>query len=248
MNKPNTDTVFWCISEVGKKFPDLNPSSLLHPAEQARFLEMKIPKRRDEWLHGRLAAKQLLTSPRLPLSGTPYNQILIDNYPEGAPFISAPALSGSLSITHRDAIACIGYAQTPDSQIGIDFEKIEPRAWSFVEDFFTADETAHAHNLPEFQTDLWVTLVWSAKEAILKVWQKGLRLDTRSVEILPVSPKQLAAPTQGWQYLTWENHLADYPDCWLCWQRHEDYLITLAGENKTGDPKAESPVIQQIKI
>ena len=243
------ETVFWCISEVGSFPPGLYASSLLHPAELERFKGMKIPKRREEWLHGRLTAKRLLTAPGQLFFNTPFNHIHIENHIEGAPFIAAPAFPGcNLSISHRDTLATVVYAQEPDIHIGVDLEKIESRAWAFVEDFFTPEEYVYARSLPENEKNLWVTLAWSAKEAILKVWQKGLRLDTRSVEILPTSSELLAAPISDWQPLSWRSHLPEYPDCWLYWQPYGDYIVTMAGEIKKGDSSSEPPNIQKINL
>lgn len=242
------DQVYWHISEAGN-LPGLgafSPENVLHAEEYKRWQGMKIEKRANEWLHGRLAAKQLLTSPDLPLHGTQANQIHIANHPEGAPYIALPQIPGNLSISHRDKLAAAAYTQSSFKQVGIDLEKIEPRAWSFIEDFFTQDEADHTRSLSKQDIDLWATLVWSAKEAVLKVWQKGLRLDTRSVEIMPTILDGLRSSQTGWQPLEWQAHLDGFPNCWLCWQRWGEYIITLAGEIKKGDSGQEPPIIQKV--
>lgn len=209
---------------------------------------MHIPKRQREWFMGRLTAKRLLTAPGLPLHDTPLYQIEIDNQPEGAPYIAAPPTPGSLSISHREALAAAAFTKAPNCNVGIDLEVIEPRAWSFVEDFFTENEANHARSLPKPLVDIWVTLAWSAKEAVLKVWQKGLRLDTRRVEILTVDTEQLGANPQDWQTINWQANIEGFQGCWLRWRQYGEYVITLAGEIKTGDPIQEPPDIVQIKF
>lgn len=52
-----------------------------------------------------------------------------------------------------------------------------------MEDFFTSEEVHAAHKKNGAQKDLWVTIAWGAKESVLNALRKGLRLDTRSVEI-----------------------------------------------------------------
>ena len=242
------DPVYWYLDEAGST-PSLEPFSPeenLHTLELARLKDMKIPKRREEWLHGRLTAKRLLTAPGLPLEDVPFPQIFITNQAEGAPEIAAPLTPGCLSISHREKLAVAAYTQIPDHTVGIDLEFIEPRAWSFIKDFFTTAEADYAHDLPEAEKNVWATLAWSAKEAVLKAWQKGLRLDTRRVEISPVPADQLASSPDTWQLLTWQAHLDGFPDCWLVWRRWGEYVLTLAGEKKKGDPHDEPPEIIQI--
>ena len=211
---------------------------------------MKIPKRQLEWQHGRFASKQLLTAPGLPFHKIPFSKIHIANKAEGAPFIAAPQDIGSLSISHRDTLAVAAYTQSNKFQIGIDLEKIEPRSWSFIDDFFTAKEAAHVRTLPESLIDLWVTVVWSAKEAVLKAWQKGLRLDTRRVEILPENLTERTGSFDDWMPLKFRANITGFPDCWLFWQQRERHILTFAGTKMSGDSfdtsKAEPPELHLI--
>lgn len=236
--------VFWTINKAGESFSSLPLSEageLLSPAENTRFASMKIPKRRNEWLLGRLTAKKLLTSTGLPLYGVPFNTISIENFPEGAPFLASHPHTGSISITHREQIAACAFIADKSTTIGIDLEWVEPRQFSFVEDFFTSTEADYIQRLEaEPIRDEMVTLIWSAKEAILKVWQKGLRLDTRNIEIKlpPISDVPAEEP---WQPLTWKSNLPEYPDCWLGWRRWGNFVITMAISGE------ETPQIIEIK-
>lgn len=243
------ETIFWCINQAGSIPPSLNnssPSNILHMDELSRWKAMKIPKRQAEWFLGRLTAKLLLTSAPFPLHNTALSSIKIANHPEGAPYIETPKSPGSISISHRADFAVAAYTPSTGCHVGIDLEKIEPRSWSFIEDFFTSKEALYARSLSQAATDIWTTLAWSAKEAILKVWQKGLRLDTRSVEIIPANVSQ--PTTFSWQPLTWQAHLDGFPDCWLWWMRFEDYILTLAGTKKMSGSIKEPPKIQQISL
>lgn len=240
--------VYWTIKKAGESFSSLSPANLedlLSPSERSRLEVMKIPKRRNEWLLGRLTAKGLLTSNGLPLNGTPYKAISIENQPEGAPFISSHPEAGTISITHREHIAATAFIPGPDAAIGIDLEWIEPRQFSFVEDFFTPNEVSFIKSLEsDSARDKIVTLIWSAKEAILKVWQKGLRLDTRHIEIHPIRA-DLTRPQDQWQPLSWQTDLDGYPDCWLGWRRWGNFIITLAASS---NQESKPPQISEVRI
>ncbi len=69
--------------------------------------------------------------------------------------------------------------------LGIDLEIIEPRTNAFVADFFTPAKWAYVDALNEVdRRHEAANLIWSAKEAALKVQQVGLWVDTRTVEVL----------------------------------------------------------------
>ncbi|MCB2179922.1 4'-phosphopantetheinyl transferase superfamily protein [bacterium] len=227
----NPTQVYWTIKQAGDSFSSLSLSRLvniLSPTERARYHAMKVEKRRNEWLLGRITTKGLLTTNPLPLNGTPFEDISIDNHPEGAPYISSHPNTGAISISHREEVAACAYTTSIETTIGIDLEWIEPRQFSFVEDFFTPSEIKRIQSFsPGQEQDTMVTLIWSAKEAILKAWQKGLRLDTRHIEILPPHTGIQSEPNR-WKLLDWKTDLPGYPDCWLGWQRWGNFILTLA--------------------
>jgi phosphopantetheine--protein transferase-like protein len=67
--------------------------------------------------------------------------------------------------------------------VGCDAELIEPRSRSFVADFFSRQERDAVDHAQADRRALTTTLIWSAKESVLKALQEGLRLDTRSVVV-----------------------------------------------------------------
>ena len=163
------------------------PPGLLHPVEQRRLAELKVGKRRSEWLIGRWTAKHLLQAclerdlnMRLPL-----NAIGIYDDARGAPVAMIDGGSRfaewAVSISHSHA--CGFSAATPDGAIGLgaDIEYIELREWRFVEDYFTPDEIARVRVAPLEQRETLITAIWSAKEAALKALRLGLTIDTRRV-------------------------------------------------------------------
>lgn len=216
--------LYW-ILERGRPAPSLNAWSVLSPAELGKWEGMHILKRASEWLYGRWTAKHLLTSHGLPWEGKPFPSITISNAEEGAPLVAKTDIPGCLSISHRAEMAVAAFYTGDDRQVGIDLELIEPREDSFIHDWFTADEAAYAFSLEGDQRWTWVTMAWSAKEAVLKAWQKGLRLDTRSVELLPGEGGE---EEDSWMRLVYRSNQPGFPMCWLGWQRLGDYVLTLA--------------------
>lgn len=178
------------------------PEGMLSTSEAARFSELRIPKRRSEWLLGRWTAKQLVQSyvEQQTHIRPPLNTLVIGADQDGAPTVTLAAgwsrespRGGPyrelwarpdihLSISHRDSYAFCALSQQRQTVIGADIERIEPRDWSFVEDFFTPNEIEQVQLAGAAGRDLVATLFWSAKEAVLKAFHMGLTVDTRNVE------------------------------------------------------------------
>jgi 4'-phosphopantetheinyl transferase len=185
-----------------------------------------------EWILGRRTAKRLLHSASPAYRATLFPAITISNEPGGLPFFSVEGtgrLPGCLSISHRDQIALCAWTGEPALKIGADLDKIEHRESSFLEDYFTDSEKAFASALPVEVRDLWITLAWSAKEAVLKVLGVGLRMDTRKVEISRV--KGLFKPVQqseGWQSIGVNCAVLSAGSWHAWWQRRGSYVLTMA--------------------
>jgi 4'-phosphopantetheinyl transferase len=123
------------------------------------------------------------------MESVPFDQITIANTPEGAPYVQVAGnvLPVPLSISHREGCAVAAVSTTHGVGLGIDLEWVEDHPQSFYEDFFTTEEL---RILGEYAADkrAWAgSLMWSAKEAVLKALGLGLRLDTRTVEILRIA-------------------------------------------------------------
>ena len=164
----------------------------LSPREAIFLRRLRFPKRRADWRLGRWTAKCLLAdflnTPRFPRilasielrpseSGAP--ELFIKNKPHPFP----------ISLSHRAGIAVCAIAPS-GSTLGCDLELIEPRSAGFLADYFTTEEQALiAQASPADRVPL-VTLLWSAKESVLKAVQSGLRTDTRSVSVNPCAAFQ----------------------------------------------------------
>ena len=154
------------------------PRSALHALDEKEYAILeafKLPKRRSQWLTGRLCAKQAITGYcRKYLQHTPEpaeNSLFISNAPNGRPELAAQHLPIELqnldiSISHSGAYAA---ALASDLPCGIDIQ-IRSETLRRVRDRFcrNAEEYILKDQLPAFD-ELWhLTLLWVAKESVKK--------------------------------------------------------------------------------
>lgn len=223
-------TIEWILGGVSESSSseDLRAEDILGPQELARWKAMRFEKRRADFLLGRYTAKRLLTSTGMPWEKADLSSLEILNEPEGAPYLGDPENQNSLSISHRAGTAAAAFCALDGAEVGIDLELIEPREWSFVEDFFSADEMAYVKDAPETVQPLLVTLVWSAKEAVLKAWRKGLRVDTRTIGIQPLSDEDIGSLAKEWVEIGTQVRGGSFPPCRLYGRVIEEMVLTLA--------------------
>jgi 4'-phosphopantetheinyl transferase len=148
---------------------------------------MRLAKRRADWRLGRWTAKRALAAyRRLPGDAGTLSQIEIRPAPSGAPeaFLSNQPAAVSVSLSHSSGVAICAVAEAGVA-LGCDLEVIEPRSPAFIADYFTSEEQELIARAQADQAQL-VTLLWSAKESVLKALGEGLRLDTRVVIVRPV--------------------------------------------------------------
>jgi 4'-phosphopantetheinyl transferase len=228
--------VLWCVVGSG---PDLSAwaervgSAFLTPSEQIAFSGLRLAKRKHEWLLGRWTAKQLILSNSGLDPGLRLENLAIHNQPDGVPYPQIEGLErlpGNLSISHRDGLAACAWTTESDVRAGIDVDMVEKREGSFLEGNFSTSEQAFARALPENVRDFWITLAWSAKEAVLKALGVGLRLDARRVEIRQTRGlfKPEERMTGDWNELSiWCTELPE--EGWqVGWQRLGEHVLTLA--------------------
>ena len=158
----------------------------LSPAEGGRFAELKVAKRRLEWLAVRIAAKRLLRESFFGAEAAivPYHAISIGNDPLGAPVVTVMGNSAPpprLSLSHSAGQAVAYLAPGPEWRPGVDIEAIEARDPSFAATYFTADEQALAAADPA--PDACLTAIWAVKEAMLKALGIGARVDLRELQV-----------------------------------------------------------------
>lgn len=245
------------VGQAGNQFPaesDAEPGAMIHwlvqpaaalpedaeallsAAEAAAFATFTVPKRRADWLLGRVTAKQLVQSYLNNTHGAAptLDRISIAADADGAPYgmLDGARLPPSLSISHSHATALCALSDEPGVNVGADIEFVEARDPAFLRDFFTEREQAWAAASAE--PDVATTLLWSAKEAVLKALREGLRIDTKQLEIT-VPP--FAAPPAEWAEIavTLTPELAArFPGTWSTWWRgRPGFVLTLAQRTHT---------------
>lgn len=222
-------SVYW-LCEESKEHAD---TSILSPAEAARFAALRTPKRRHDWLLGRRVAKRLIHAALTAHLGSapPLNEIVVLAHADGWPQVSLPTLGPgapplTLSISHSRDRAFCALLWGADRPLGCDLEAIEPRSPGFVADYFTADERALMAAAPAAHRPTLANAIWSGKEAALKAIRRGLAEDTRLVTCLPTEQEE----TDGWRplYYRWEAVERGLPALTGRWREGDGFVMTLA--------------------
>jgi phosphopantetheinyl transferase (holo-ACP synthase) len=154
--------------EVGR----LAPARFLTPTEQTAFAGFTFPKRRLEWLGGRLAAKAAaLVWAGQPVTVAGLTEWQVSSAPDGRPELSkveiaaekSPRLELSISHSHGVAAALV-VAGRP---CGLDLQMITDTVVRVRERFCGE---AEAVLLPGggLRQEVGLTLLWTAKEALRK--------------------------------------------------------------------------------
>lgn len=203
---------------------DAPPEGFLSEVELQKLAQMRFPRRSEEWLLGRWTAKRLLVAAVPALAGMLPHEWTIANEADGQPhvLIGDQRLAGCLSISHRGGKAVCAWTSTQGVGLGIDLERIEPRSSAFVRDYFTAAEQALIAGAARERD---AVLVWSSKEAMLKALGRGLRLDTRGVEVLRIVNYE---ENDNWRGLTVRCPVRPELDWWAGWIPADEFLVTMA--------------------
>lgn len=196
--------------------------------ERERLASFTVPKRADDWLVGRLNAKALLADAIDYRFGVRLRaaDLFIARQPSGAPLARVVGGAGAARGVPADLPLCLSNSHShghalcaavwldgfelaaPVRSLGVDVEWVEPRSEGFVRDFLTAGERAYCEAARGDERHLRANMVWSAKESVLKVVQRGLTVDTWWLSCLPASDAEnhwlppLLTPVDGeWEPL-----------------------------------------------
>ena len=218
------------------------PQSLewLSSHERDHLASIRFTKRRNEYVTRRWTAKQAIATvldiDRSPASLT---RIEVRHRESGAPYVHLDGEMAAVDVSMSDragwAVCLVGPPGSAASgTLGIDLEVVEPRTDGFVADFFTPTERNYVSALPDRdRRDEAANLIWSAKEAALKVQQVGLRVDTRTVEVeLHGAPRP-----DGWASMTVTASSGPMPG-W--WRRDGVFLLTIACDTYREPPQPMS--------
>ena len=209
----------------------------LSPFELDRLLQLRVPKRRDDWLLGRWTAKRAVAAQlALPLHSRALAEIEIRAAASGAPevFIANQPAEVTISLSHSSGIGLCTVALAGVA-LGCDLELIEPHSEAFISDYFTVEEQACVSAASTVEKPELLALLWSAKESALKALHEGLRLPTRSVMV-----ESTTLPDQsGWRPLR-VRHDGQIFDGW--WRRAGRMVRTVVA-----DPTLQVPIAIAIK-
>lgn len=181
-------TIYWSYASIDDLLGQVSPSdpvSVLGTQEQDFFDQLRFEKRRNEWLAGRLALKSLLIKAHVDFAQLSKTQLQILKAGSGAPYLMVGGKQRSdiqISLSHSNGRVFYAFTTWP-GRLGVDLEMVEGRSDDFIQDYFTNEEAASIAQLPQHERAFHATLVWSAKEAVLKALALGLKIDTRKVQI-----------------------------------------------------------------
>lgn len=198
----------------------------LSPPELMVYQSMAVPKRKVEWLAGRVFAKQIIKNSVQNAADVPDNAVEIRKGILGAPevYVQGLQLPIRISVSHSQQAVLAAVCTDPEIEFGIDMEVIEERDQAFIDDYFTPSEREWICEAGSAAQALRSTLLWSAKESVLKALRIGLRVDTRSVE---VSSDPENNPVDGWNRLTALSSLEEQKTWQIFWQVQQRFVLTL---------------------
>ncbi len=163
--------------------PDI-PQLLLSPEEQTLFSRFSYPKRRREWLGGRLAAKTalLLFNDRKNIAEKQMADFSILPDSHGRPVLQ-DTVDRAVSITHSSRFAAALTAH--GTNCGLDLQKISSRLPELANRFTTPAEIQRVKRIaPKLEKNTLLTTIWTAKEAIKKrlLFNKAAIFSATSIE------------------------------------------------------------------
>jgi 4'-phosphopantetheinyl transferase len=210
----------------------------LSARERSQVDAIRFTKRRSEYLTRRWTAKHAVaTVLGLDQSPRALAAVEIRNRESGAPYVEIDREPAAIDLSLSDragwAVCLVGPSGSAAAgSLGIDLEVVEPRSDRFVTDFFTPAECEYVLGLAAGEPrDKAANLIWSAKEAALKLRQVGLRADTRTVE---VSADRSTRP-DGWAALVVTGSNGDRMPGW--WRRDGAFLSTIAFAEDRDPPR-----------
>ena len=207
----------------------------LSEREALRLSSMRFAKRRADWRLGRWTAKRAVAACLdLPCDPVSLAGIEIIPAPGGAPevFVAQERAEVTISLSHSAGVAVCAVA-AGGVALGCDIEAIEPHSAAFAADYFTRPEQTLVAQAPAVDRPAILTLLWSAKESVLKALGMGLRGDPRAVTVDPGD-----APLAGGD--EWRPLVARYEaQVFHGWWRQAGLLVrTLVAEPAPAPPRA----------
>lgn len=201
----------------------------LSPREAGHLDTLRFTKRRTEFLLRRRTGKLAVAAALgLDVDDATLARVEILNRLTGAPYVQIDGDRAALDISLSDRAGwAVGLVDDRGGlaagTLGIDLELAEPRSTGFVTDFLTAAEQEYVTTrATDDEAHAAANLVWSAKEAALKVMRVGLRADTRTVEVTLDERRR----PDGWAPLSVRHREGQVFPGW--WRRDGVFLLVIA--------------------
>jgi phosphopantetheinyl transferase (holo-ACP synthase) len=202
------------------------------------------PKRKREWLGGRLAAKsaaaRLLEQVESQKNVMHWSSITILADKNGRPFLSANkenlTLPVDISISHSKSMAAA--MAVNKGYCGIDIQKISPRVIKVIDRFCTQNEMDILRKFfpvePEKQAGP-LTKLWAAKETLRKASCMSSLPGFLKLELIEITATPLEMEPDSWGFVfNWKN-----PDglihkkCTVAVTQIADYALALTARDDT---------------
>ena len=148
---------------------------LLTPSEKERFDEIRIDKRKWEWLAGRLGVKLLVCD----VYGAEPQEVDVEPNWTRKPFarVEGKGIDACISITHSNDLAVCGLVK--GAKMGLDLERIEQRSMGMLEEAFSEEEREKMVEPIDWEE---ITIHWTRKEAVAKALGIGLGLSLHDID------------------------------------------------------------------
>ena len=179
-------------AEIGADDPEALPGwadASLEPGERAAWEAIRSARRRQEWLMGRLAAKEAVRG-RLEARGMAPEAAAIAIRPDamGCPRAAGPAVEASgapmaISIAHTRGVAAAVAGATADG-LGLDIERIDRRRGDYERAAFSDEERRRLDAGPADQRAERALRLFCAKEAVAKAIGRGLMGSPLNLRVL----------------------------------------------------------------
>lgn len=206
----NSSIAFIDISNVCKRIEKRGVHAydkFLTEWEYSYIDKIKVPKRKIDFLCGRLAGKRAVKRHLLKNAGSPaaidkdrslYKDIEIRRTVTGRPVVLIRKEASFnktadfyISISHTEGVAAsLVSSKSGCKGIGIDIEKIEERDNSLFNVAFTDNEilnitlSGSGGNTGDKQKTEEVARYWSIKEAVMKSMGVGVNIDLKDIEVV----------------------------------------------------------------
>jgi len=156
----------WGVWQIDENEEELN--ALILPADSCPE-EITNPRKRLEWLSGRILLKKMVEEAGLPYSGIVKNEF-------GKPFLND--LNHQISLSNSYPFVAVQIH--PKNPVGIDLEQPQSKLFSVMRRVLTDGEwNDGANNLKK------LCVYWCAKEALYKIYGKRSLVFTEQILIKP---------------------------------------------------------------